>query len=110
MKIQVIGKRVPVPPTDGGALAVFQMLQILSQTNEVTFISLSTARQFVEEDVTGKAMPFLNKLVLHPVDTKINPFQALKNLFFSNISYNLLRFINREFNVLITNELKTGTY
>jgi polysaccharide biosynthesis protein PslH len=110
MKILVIGNRIPVPPRDGGALAVFQMLKLLSQSIKVTFVSLNTSRQFVNENEAKLAMPFLYKIISHQVDTRIKPLAALWNLVFSKTSYNLLRFKHSEFNQIILKELNSEKY
>jgi glycosyltransferase involved in cell wall biosynthesis len=92
MKILLLCNRIPYPLTDGGAIAIHNMIKGLKEAgNRVDVFSLNTLKHFVEPT---KIPSFFNEngsLIYVNVDTSIKPLDAFLNLF-GNKSYNIERF------------------
>lgn len=95
MKVLVIGSRIPFPLRDGGAIATFNLLKGLSDLGlKVDYLSLNTKKHFVDRATIDKEFSFLNQVFVFDIDTSVKPVAALTNLF-SNKSYNIERFVNK---------------
>lgn len=102
MKILQLCFRVPYPPHDGGAIAMFNITKGLSAAgHEVTVLAFNTPKHF-QNDTALKGIATLRTVF---VDTSVSASKAFLNLF-KSIPYNVERFISAEFTQAL-NELLT---
>ena len=93
MKILQICFRVPFPPHDGGAIAMYDIAKGLTQKgHEVQVLAVNTPKHFQKDDV----LKGVAKLKTVFIDTTISPFKAFFNLF-KSIPYNVERFVSKDF-------------
>ncbi|OGX85238.1 hypothetical protein BEN47_02675 [Hymenobacter lapidarius] len=94
MHILQLCPRVPFPPHDGGAIAMYDVAAGLVQAgHQVTLLAINTPKHRQPADALAHLGPGL-RLVLVNVNTDIAPAKALKNLLFSRQPYNVERFMS----------------
>ena len=97
MKILQVCLRVPHPPSDGGAIAMFNLAESLTASGHtVKMLCVNTAKHFVDlrslpADVMAK---YQTESVF--IDTRVKAFDAFLNLFQTS-SYNVTRFCSEAF-------------
>jgi len=98
MKVLQLCFRVPFPPHDGGAIAMYDILYGLSKKgHEMHVLAVNTPKHFQKDDVLSG----LAKVKTVFIDTNISPVKAFLNLF-KSIPYNVERFVSADFeNALI---------
>ncbi len=97
MKVLVITPRVPYPPKDGGAIAMFNMSKGLVENGvDVDLFSYNTSKHYVSNPSEIEELSFSNKIHTSDIDNNLKPIEALKNLF-QKRSYNTSRFIQPSF-------------
>ncbi|MBC6990160.1 glycosyltransferase family 4 protein [Hymenobacter sp. BT491] len=93
MHILQLCPRVPFPPHDGGAIAMYDVTAGLARAgHRVTVLAANTPKHWQDGNVLDH-LPNV-RLVTVPVDTSLSPVKALKNLLVSKIPYNVERFIS----------------
>jgi glycosyltransferase involved in cell wall biosynthesis len=96
MHILQVCPRVPYPPHDGGAIAMYDVAAGLVRAgHRVTLLAINTPKHRQPADALAHLGSNL-RLILVDVDTDISAFGALKNLLFSRHPYNVVRFIEAE--------------
>ncbi|UPL50757.1 glycosyltransferase family 4 protein [Hymenobacter sublimis] len=94
MHILQLCPRVPYPPTDGGAIAMYDVTAGLSRAgHQVTVLALNTPKHHQPADVLDHLGPNV-RLVPVDVDTRLSPVKALRNLLLSELPYNIERFVS----------------
>ena len=94
MHILQLCPRVPFPPHDGGAIAMYDVAAGLIQAgHRVTVLAINTPKHRQPADALAHLGPAL-RLITVEVDTAISAARALKNLLFSRQPYNAERFIS----------------
>ena len=94
MHILQLCPRVPFPPHDGGAIAMYDVAAGLVRAgHRVTLLAINTPKHRQPLDALAHLGPNLH-LVLVDVNTNISAGKALKNLLFSRQPYNVERFIS----------------
>jgi len=107
LKILQICFRVPYPPTDGGAIAMFGITQGLANAgHEVTVLAINTPKHFQSDTVLEG---IAEKLFTVYVDTKITVLKAFLNLF-KTVPYIVERFISKEFEETLIHLLKKDSF
>lgn len=102
MKILQIINRFPWPLKDGGALGYYNFTKGYHDAGvDLTLAVLNTSKHFVELDKLPTDVRQLADIHLSYIDNRIKPFEALKNLLFSNESYHVVRFISQDFEKLL---------
>lgn len=97
MKILILTARIPYPLRDGGSIAMNQTIEgYLEQGCDVSLLAMNTSRHWVEETSLPEMYSQLKHFKTVYVKTDINPLLAFINLF-SDKSYNLSRFVNKQF-------------
>lgn len=97
LKILILTPRIPYPLRDGGSIAMNQTLEAyLDQGHEVSLLSMNTSRHWVEESTLSPLYERLRHFRTVYVKTNVNPLSAFFNLF-TDKSYNVARFINKDF-------------
>jgi len=110
MRILVVTPRVPYPPKDGGAIAMFNMCQGLAENNvELDLFSYNTSKHYVTTPSEIKELYFFNRVITSDINNELRPLDALRNLA-SGRSYNTERFIKSTFEKDLINCLKENTY
>jgi glycosyltransferase involved in cell wall biosynthesis len=96
MHILQLCPRVPYPPHDGGAIAMYETARGLAEAgHRVTILAINTPKHHQPADVLAHLGPNVRLLTVD-VDTRIRPLAALRNLVVGNYPYNVERFISRE--------------
>ncbi|WP_324677677.1 glycosyltransferase family 4 protein [Hymenobacter sp. GOD-10R] len=99
--------RVPFPPTDGGAIAMYDVTAGLVQAgHRVTVVAPNTHKHWQEADVLDHLGPQV-RLVPVPVDTRLSPWKALKNLLVGKLPYNVERFVSPALAATLTDIVRT---
>ncbi|TVT39086.1 glycosyltransferase [Hymenobacter setariae] len=95
MHILQLCPRVPYPPHDGGALAMYETARGLAEAgHRVTILAANTPKHHQPADALAHLGPNV-RLVTVDVDTRIRPLAALRNLLFSQEAYNVQRFVSK---------------
>ena len=98
MNILFVSNKMPYPPKDGGSIATFQHIWGMAMLGQkVTVLSINSKKHFV--DVANIPTEVKEKVTFKTfyLDTSLSAFEALKNLFFSNMPYNAERFVSSDF-------------
>ncbi|MCC3156994.1 glycosyltransferase family 4 protein [Hymenobacter sp. 15J16-1T3B] len=94
MNVLQLCPRVPFPPTDGGAIAMYDVAAGLVRAGHtVTLLAANTPKHRQAADALAHLGPSL-RLVTVDVDTALSPLKALRNLLFSPHPYNVERFMS----------------
>ena len=94
MHVLQLCPRVPYPPHDGGAIAMYDVAAGLARAgHRVTVLAANTPKHHQPADALAHLGPNV-RLVTVDVNTNLAPVAALKNLFFSQMPYNVERFIS----------------
>jgi glycosyltransferase involved in cell wall biosynthesis len=106
MRILQIVNRVPWPLKDGGALGYYNYIKGYHDAGcEVTVAALNTSKHFVKMDELPADVKRLADWRTSYINNRVKPVDAFLNLF-SNKSYNIQRFISKEFEQLLIELLK----
>lgn len=106
LKILHISPRVPFPPSDGGAIGIYNIIYGLAKEgNEIHILSANTPKHYQEEDVLSDIAIQYNV----DIDTGVNTSKAFLN-FLGSMPFNIERFISEKFSVKLKNILKEHTF
>lgn len=110
MKVLQLCKKVPLPPKDGEAVAVLAMANAYKkQGARVDLLSFNTSKHFVsEEEIQSSIHPYSSINTVY-LDTSINRVKAFLNLF-SRRSFNIERFVSREFIQKLIQQIADNDY
>ena len=111
MNILFVSNKMPYPPKDGGSIATFQHMWGLALLGQkVTVLSVNSKKHFF--DVSQIPENISSKITFKTffLDTSLSAFDALKNLFFSNLPYNAERFVSLEFENALIETLKENQF
>jgi len=111
MNILQLTNKMPYPAKDGGAIATLNLSKGFVNTGEkLTILTMNTAKHFFDE----KDLPteLTDKITFETVyvEASINAKDALKNLFFSKLPYNAVRFIDNNYKNKLINILKSEQF
>ncbi|WP_185284013.1 glycosyltransferase family 4 protein [Hymenobacter sp. NBH84] len=99
--------RVPFPPHDGGAIAMYDVVAGLAQAgHRVTVLAANTPKHAQHADVLDHLGPNV-RLVPVSIDTRMRPTHALRNLLTSKLPYTVERFVNPSLDEQLTHILQT---
>ncbi|MGI4761614.1 MAG: glycosyltransferase family 4 protein [Janthinobacterium lividum] len=94
MHVLQLCPRVPYPPHDGGAIAMYQTARGLAEAgHQVTVLAANTPKHHQPADVLAHLGPRVRLLTVD-VDTRLRPLPALRNLLLETLPYTLERFIS----------------
>jgi glycosyltransferase involved in cell wall biosynthesis len=106
LKVLQICPRIPFPPHDGGAIAMYDVTSNLAaEGHEVTLFAINTPKHFQ----TASVLEDKARVIAIPVNTDLSKRKAFLNLF-SRVPYNIERFISREVEVKLTHLLQEETF
>ncbi|KAA9339709.1 glycosyltransferase [Hymenobacter busanensis] len=110
MNILQICPRVPFPPHDGGAIAMYDVAAGLVRAgHRVTVLAANTPKHRQDATVLDHLGPNA-RLVTVDVDTSLSPVAALRNLLFRRTPYNVERFMSADFAARLEQLLRTETF
>ncbi len=107
MNILQLSPRIPYPPHDGGAIAMYNTTKYLQKAgNNVTVLALNTNKHYQKPESIKDICT-----AVHAVDinTDIRMFKAMFNLF-KSVPYNVERFISKEFSEKLKELLQNQTF
>jgi len=103
--ILILTPRIPYPLKDGGALAMFQCIEMYKQLGyDVHLLSINTHKHWLSESDYPPLFHQLSSFDSITVNTDVRVRSAFINLF-SKKSYNIERFVNENFEVALRNKL-----
>lgn len=108
--ILIITPRIPYPLKDGGALAMYQCIEMYhKQGHEVHLLSINTHKHWLSENDYPRLFNQLASFDSVAVNTDVRVRGAFINLF-SKKSYNVERFSNKEFEEALRKKLNEYTF
>jgi len=111
MNILILHNKVPYPPKDGGAIAVWNTaLEMARQNHHVTLVCMNTPKHYVSANqILSSIHPNLN-IIPVDVDTSIKPLSLIFNFVFSSKPYHQKRFKSNVFKHKIIELLQQQTF
>lgn len=107
LRILILTPRIPYPLKDGGALAMYQSIEMYHKMGcEVSLLSMNTTKHWCNEEDLPSLFQQIHYFESVKVETNINVFSAFKNLF-GKKSYHIERFINKKFETAFKTILET---
>ena len=111
MNILQIYNKIPIPPKDGGSIAVYGLTECFAKLgHSVHLAALNTNKHYVKIDSLKGQLPKNLKVFHFDINTKIKPLRALFNLLFSSLPYNAERFLSVGFNNVLIDLLNKNDY
>jgi glycosyltransferase involved in cell wall biosynthesis len=108
MRVLQLTYRVPFPPTDGGAIGIYNITKGLSENGcKIDLVAINTPKHSQPKNamiglVENQYDVFVN--------TAISPFKLLRNVLFGKIPYNVERFISADVDQKLKELLTLNTY
>lgn len=103
--ILIITPRIPYPLKDGGALAMYQCIEMYKKKGyDVHLLSINTHKHWLSEQDYPTLFNRLSSFETVTVNTDVRVRSAFINLFTTK-SYNVQRFVNKEFEDAIKSRL-----
>jgi glycosyltransferase involved in cell wall biosynthesis len=110
LRILVLLNRIPWPLNDGGAIGSYHFVKGYADVGcEVTCLAMNTTKHFVDLKNTGAAFAGVRNFVTIPIDNRIKPLDAMKNLF-SDTSYVIERFKSAKYEQALIKLLKENAF
>jgi glycosyltransferase involved in cell wall biosynthesis len=106
-RVLQLTNRVPFPPTDGGAIGIYNITKGLSENGcKIDLLSINTPKH---SQPAGAMIEYARQFDVF-VNTNISKTALLKNLFFSSIPYNVERFISDDVSNTLKDLIANNTY
>ncbi|MCX7954386.1 MAG: glycosyltransferase family 4 protein [Bacteroidales bacterium] len=97
MKILILHNKLPYPPKDGGAIAVWNFaLELAKKNHNVFLLVINTSKHYFPP----QNIPNINnnlKIFTTYLNTDIKPLKLLINLFFSKKPFHFVRFYSKKY-------------
>ncbi|NOU17875.1 MAG: glycosyltransferase family 4 protein [Bacteroidales bacterium] len=111
MNILILANKPPFPAKDGSSLATLNMAKGLAKVgNKVTILAISTPKHQCEPEWIPKEIKDLINIKLIHINTRINPFKGILNLFFSSLPYNIERFSNKNYSIALKDIINSNKF
>lgn len=113
MKILQVCNKIPYPLKDGGVIATHHMAKGLIEAGaQVDIVAMNTSKHKVDESNVKHYLKNLGigLVELVNVNTDIRFTSLVKNFLFSDLPYNAVRFITKEFRLRLQELLTRGNY
>ncbi len=102
---------MPYPAKDGGAIATLNLSKgFINSGKKLTILTMNTAKHFFDEKKLPSELTTKITFETVYVEASINAKDAIKNLFFSKLPYNAVRFINNNYKNKLINILKSEQF
>lgn len=111
MRILQLTNKIPYPPKDGGSIATFSLSENFADAgHELTILAMNTGKHYY--DINKIPGSIKQKMTIDGVylNTDISPIDALKNLLFSKLPYNAVRFRDENYEKRLVDTLKKHTF
>ncbi len=109
-RVLLLLPRVPYPKNDGGALAMFQTIEMYHEMGfEVNVLAINTNKHWLSDQDWPPLFRKINSFKTVAVNTDVKVKDAFINLF-SKQSYNVARFINKEYTKALESELSDNEF
>ena len=96
MKILQVCFRVPIPQTDGGAIAMYNMAKGFVENGvDLSVFSYNTSKHFCDLESVNDEIYNSDRTKTVYIDNSLKPIDAFLNLFGSD-SYHVTRFFNKD--------------
>lgn len=108
MKVLLLCTKVPVPANDGGSLAILAFARILKIAGlDVTILAANTPKHY-QKDIP----PDFNGILIKafPINTDVKWYNAIVNLLFCSLPFNVTRFKNRQFAAMLAKMLQNDAF
>jgi glycosyltransferase involved in cell wall biosynthesis len=106
LKILHISPRVPFPPSDGGAIGIYNIIYgLAAEGHEIHILSANTPKHYQEDGVLSEIAIQYNV----DIDTEVKPWKAISN-FFGSMPFNIERFISEKFSDKLKEILKEHSF
>lgn len=110
MKVLQLCLRIPYAASDGGSIAMLRMQEALLQSGvQLKVLAFNTHKHYIDPDSIDAGYRSRTGLEEIYLDNRVKPLTALLNLF-SVDSYNVIRFIRRDFDEALTRILLEQNY
>lgn len=107
MRVLQLTYRVPYPPTDGGAMGIYTITKGLAENGcVIDLVAINTPKHSQPKD----AMKSWARQFDVFVDTQIRLFRFLKNFFFEELPYNIVRFQSSDVDACLVKLLDATSY
>ena len=107
MRILLLTLRIPYPLTDGGAIAMYGLMEQLHRLgNELTICSLNTKKHYHDPDI----LSLFGRVETTDIDTSPQILPALRSFLWENTAYNIQRFDVPDHHELIKKLLHKNKY
>lgn len=107
MNILQLTPRIPYPPHDGGAIAMYNTTKYLQKAgNNVTVLALNTNKHYQTPESIKDICTAVHAI---DINTDIRMFKAMFNLF-KSVPYNVERFISKKFSEKLKELLQNQTF
>lgn len=111
MRLLQLSKKVPHPMKDGESIAVTQSARSLANEGvSMDLLTFNTVKHSCDLDEARSALGHYGKLEALPLDNRVRPLEALKNLLFTKNSYHVERFIDRAYSEKLIEMLRQTDY
>ncbi len=111
MNILQLCNKSPYPSRDGGAIATSAMSQGFEKLgHRVYILAINTPKHYTTEVEIAPLLPENINIKLVDVNTNINVFRFINNLFFSRLPYNAERFYSKAFEAELVDLLKNNSF
>jgi glycosyltransferase involved in cell wall biosynthesis len=111
MNILILTNKPPYPAKDGSSLATLNMaLGLAKAGNSVKILAITTQKHQCSIEDIPVELQFLIDFHLVKINTRISIFKGLVNLFFSNLPYNIERFIDKRFGLKLEEILNQNKF
>ncbi|MDA0813138.1 MAG: glycosyltransferase family 4 protein, partial [Verrucomicrobia bacterium] len=102
---------MPFPMRDGESIAVTQSARsLVGKGVKMDLLTFNTVKHACDPDEARTALSHYGKLEALPLDNRVRPGQALKNLLFSKESYHIERFVDPAYTEKLIEMLKAKRY
>jgi len=110
MKVLQLCLRIPYAASDGGSIAMMSMQDALLQNGvQLKVLAFNTRKHYIDPDSIDADYRSRTGLEEIYLDNRVRPLPALLNLF-TGESYNVVRFIRRDFDEALSRILQQGNY
>ncbi len=98
MKILQLCKKVPFPLKDGESVAIYTLSKGLANSGcDISLLAFNTSKHFIEWDTLPKELAHYSSITTISLDTKISYWRAFVNIWETDKSYNIERFVSNLF-------------
>lgn len=111
MHILMLTNRIPYPLKDGGSLAMHYFIEgYLEAGVRLSLLAMNTTKHYTDQQSLPKVYKELTHFKTVDIDNSINVWDAFVNLFQTNKSYNIERFVSKDYETQLITLLTQDQY